>query len=112
MALAARLPKLCTAASSPNADPRSSTGASAATAACSAVSTPDRHPSRQEPRRQRQDACAAGGEARIGQPEQAHANDQDHDGAPAVPQPAGRDARQGGGHVVAHLGPMPSGLPV
>jgi len=39
MALAARLPKLCTAASSPNADPRSSTGARAATAACSAVST-------------------------------------------------------------------------
>jgi hypothetical protein len=39
MALAARLPKLCTAASSPKADPRSSTGAKAATAACSAVST-------------------------------------------------------------------------
>jgi hypothetical protein len=39
MALAAGLPKLCTAASSPNADPCSSTGAKAATAACSAVST-------------------------------------------------------------------------
>jgi hypothetical protein len=39
MALAARFPKLCTAASSPNAEPRSSTGARPATAACSAVST-------------------------------------------------------------------------
>jgi hypothetical protein len=39
VALAARLPKLCTTASSANADPRSSTGAKAATAACSAVST-------------------------------------------------------------------------
>ena len=38
MALAAKLPKLCTAARSPNADPRSSTGARAATAACSALS--------------------------------------------------------------------------
>jgi hypothetical protein len=39
MALAARLPNLCIAASSPNADPLSSTGAGAATAVRSAVST-------------------------------------------------------------------------
>ena len=39
IAEATRLPKDWIAASSPNADPRISSGASAATAACSAVST-------------------------------------------------------------------------
>ena len=36
--LAATFPTACTVASSPNADPRISSGANAATAACSAVS--------------------------------------------------------------------------
>jgi hypothetical protein len=104
MALAARLPKLCTAASSPNADPRSSTGAKTATAACSAVSTPDRHPGGHEPRRQGQDAAGAGGEAGIGQPKQPHAEDQDQDGAPAIPEPTGGDAgHRRGGQVVGHV---------
>jgi hypothetical protein len=66
MALAARLPKLCTAANSPNADPRNSTGARDATAASSAVSTADRHPGGHEPRRQGQDAGRPGGKAGIG----------------------------------------------
>ena len=39
MALAARLPKLCTAASMPKAEPRMWSGARSATLACSAVST-------------------------------------------------------------------------
>ncbi len=38
MTLAAMFPIACTVASSPNAEPRSSSGANAATAACSAVS--------------------------------------------------------------------------
>ena len=41
-----QIPELCTAASSPNADPRNSTGVRAATAACSAVSTAEPWPPR------------------------------------------------------------------
>jgi hypothetical protein len=104
MALAARLPKLCNAASSPNADPRSSAEARAATAACSAVSTqPIAIPAATNQGRQGQDAGAAGGEAGVGQPEQGHAEGQDLDGAAAVAEAAGGDAGQGGGDVVGDI---------
>jgi hypothetical protein len=54
-----------------------------------------------EPRHQGKDAGRTGAEAGIGQPEQPHAQDQDQDGAAAVPEPARRDAGQGGGDVQA-----------
>src|SRR4029453_98381 len=104
MALAARLPKLCTAASSPNAEPRSSAGARAATAACSAGSPqPLASPAAQEPGGEGQDAGGVGGEAGIAQPEQAHPEDQDQHGPAAIPEPAGGDAGQGGGDVVGDI---------
>src|SRR5215217_7808211 len=127
MALAARLPKLCTAASSPNADPRSSTGASAATAACSAVSTqPMATPAARNQGARARTLLGAGGEAAIGQPEQPHAQDQDQDGGEVVgdieaesqlggpilaaagaQQLAGPQDQQGGGHVAELEGGHP-----
>lgn len=63
MSLAPRLPKLWMAASSPNAEPRSSSGVASATAPCSAVSTnPMVNLASGEPDRQ-------GGEAGSGQTE-------------------------------------------
>ncbi len=50
MALAARLPKLCTAANSPNADPRSSTGRQGGNSGVlGRLQTADGHPGSYEP---------------------------------------------------------------
>jgi hypothetical protein len=104
MALAARFPKLCTAASSPNADPRNSTGVRAATAACSAVSTqPMATPAATNQGAGARTLAGPGGEAGIGEPEQGDAEDQDQHGAAAVPEPADGDAGHGGGDVVGHV---------
>jgi hypothetical protein len=65
--------------------------------------TADSDPSGEEPRHQGEDAGGAGGEAAIGQPEQAHAQGQDQDGAAAIPEPAGRDAGRRRGDVVSDI---------
>jgi hypothetical protein len=63
----------------------------------------DDHASGHEPGRQGQHASRAGGESGIREPEQSDVEDQDQDGAAAVPQPAGRDASEGGGEVVGDV---------
>ena len=68
------------------------------------VRNPGGHPRQHhsyEPRHQGKDTGRTGAEAGIGQPEQPHAQDQD--GAAAVPEPARRDAGQGGGDVLGDV---------
>jgi hypothetical protein len=90
MALAARLPKLSAAASSPNAEPAQLQRRQGRDGGMlGRRHTPDADPGGHEPRRQGEDAGRAGGKARIGEPEQGHAEDQDQHGAAAVPR-AGR----------------------
>jgi hypothetical protein len=103
MALAARLPKLCTAASSPNADPAAPPAPGTRQRRARPSPHSRSHPGGHEPGGQSQDSGRAAGEAGIGQPEQAHAHDQDQDGAAPIPEPTGRDAGQGGGQVVGDI---------
>jgi hypothetical protein len=67
------------------------------------LDTAEGDPGGDEPGGQGEDAGRAGGEAGIGQPEQGYAEDQDQDGAAAIPEPTGRDARQSGGEVVGDI---------
>ena len=96
-----RLPRLCTAASTPNAEPRTCSGASVATAACSAVSTqPMPMPARANAAARRGDARAGGCEAGVGEAEGGDAGGQYADHAALIAEPAGRDAGERGGEVV------------
>jgi hypothetical protein len=67
------------------------------------LDTPNSDPGHHEPSRQSEDAHATGGEASIGQPEQPDAEDQDQNGARAVPEPGSGDVGHRGGYAAGDV---------
>ena len=104
---AAKLPTLCTAASSPNAEPRISAGAKAATAACSAVSTqPMPTPARTKATRGAAIAGPGEREQGVGDAERGDADGQWPRGrVPSRSASARPGSDHGGGDVVADVEP-------